>query len=408
MTKHITKTQEELIISEAQVTAQNYAPLPIVLSKGEDIYVWDTDQKRYTDMMSAYSAVSFGHAHPRLIKRLSEQAKKLSLVSRAFHHDLLGNFLKSLCQLTGLDIALPMNTGAEAVETAIKAARRWGYQHKQIPENKANIIVANNNFHGRTTTIISFSSEPDYQKGFGPFTPGFTSIPFGNAEALRNSITPETCAFLVEPMQGEAGIIIPPAGWLKEVQMICKEHHILLILDEVQTGLGRTGKNFAFMHEIDKPDGVIIGKALGGGLLPVSAFVGTKELMNVFTPGSHGSTFGGNSLACAVGLEALALLQEEQLAEKSAVLGTYFIEQLHTIHSPIIRQIRGKGLWVGIDINPDYISAKQICIDLLKYGILTKDTHQTVIRLAPPLIITKDALDEVVSTFRHLILSYGL
>ena len=396
----------DLITAEKQVTAQNYAPLPVVLTKGEGVYVWDNHGTRYIDMMSAYSAVSFGHCHPRLVGTLTHQAQQLSVISRAFYSDKLAPFLTKLCHLSGMDAALPMNTGAEAVETAIKAARLWGYRQKKIPENQAHIIVADNNFHGRTTTIISFSTEPAYKKNFGPFTPGFTSIPFGDSAALEAAITPHTCAFLVEPIQGEAGIVLPPAGWLKTVQAICKKHRVLLLLDEVQSGLGRTGKAFAYMHEIDRPDGLMVGKALGGGLLPVSAFLGTREVMDLFTPGSHGSTFGGNPLAAAVGLEALTVLEDEHLIENSAVLGEYLMTRLRAIHSPLIKTIRGKGLWIGIEIDPAYAKAHDVCLALLARGVLTKETHHTVLRLAPPLIITKAILDDVIATLTETLASF--
>lgn len=389
--------------AEAKVTARNYAPLPAVLVKGDGLYVWDVEGRRYIDMMSAYSAVSFGHCHPRLVNVLTQQAHQLCMTSRAFYNDKLGIFLAKLCQVSGMDAALPMNTGSEAVETAIKAARLWGYAKKNIPANQAEIMVAERNFHGRTTTIISFSTEPLYQKGFGPFTPGFVPVPFGDAAALERAITPNTCAFLVEPIQGEAGIIVPPEGWLASVQKICRKHGILLILDEVQSGLGRTGKTFAYMHEIERPDGLIVGKALGGGILPVSAFLGTREVMDGFTPGSHGSTFGGSPLAAAIGLEALSVLEEEGLIENSALQGRYLMEQLQTIKSPLIRAIRGRGLWIGIDIDPHYAKARDICLMLLSRGVLTKETHETVIRLAPPLTITKPVIDEVVSILGEIL-----
>lgn len=392
--------QAEIIAAEKKVTAQNYAPLPIVLTRSEGVYVWDTDGNHYIDMMSAYSAVSFGHQHPRLLQALITQAQQLTIVSRAFHTDRLGPFLTKLCSLAHMDSALPMNTGAEAVETAIKAARLWGYKKKNIAPNEAEIIVASNNFHGRTTTIVSFSSEKLYQEGFGPFTPGFRSVEFGNITALEAAITKNTCAFLVEPIQGEAGIILPPNGWLKKVQALCKKHNILLILDEVQSGLGRTGKYFAYMHEISAPDGLIVGKALGGGILPVSAFLSTHEVMDLFTPGMHGSTFGGNALASAVGIEALNVLVDEKLAENSATLGSYFLAQLQKIKSPLIKEVRGRGLWIGIEIDPRYTSAKDLCLSLLKHGILTKDTHEVVIRMAPPLTITKDILDQVITQIK--------
>jgi ornithine--oxo-acid transaminase len=400
-------TQYEIIEAEKPVTAQNYSPLPVVLTRGEGVYVWDTEGNQYTDMMSAYSAVSFGHQHPRITQALTTQAHRLTIVSRAFYTDRLGPFLTKLCSLAHMDAALPMNTGAEAVETAIKAARLWGYSKKKTNENQAEIIVAKNNFHGRTTTLISCSTEPLYRKGFGPFTPGFKAIEFGNARALEEAITPNTCAFLVEPIQGEGGIIVPPAGWLKEVQAICKKHNILLILDEVQSGLGRTGKTFAYMHDISPPDGLIVGKALGGGILPVSAFLAKHEVMDVFTTGTHGSTFGGNPLAAAVGLEALTVLEEEKLAQKSAVMGEYFMSELKKINSPLIKTVRGRGLWIGVEIDPHYTTAKHICLELLKRRILAKDTHEVVVRFAPPLTITKVQLDYVLTKFHEILQQEG-
>ena len=384
---------DEWISLEEQFGAHNYHPLPVVLTRGKGAWVWDDAGKKYLDMLSAYSAVSHGHAHPRLIKAMQQQAEKIAVASRAFYTDKLGIFLKQLCHLTGMEMALPMNTGAEAVETAIKAARRWGYQVKKIPKDKAEIIVAEGNFHGRTTTIVGFSSEEGYREGFGPFAPGFKMIPFGSAAAFEKAITPDTCAFLVEPIQGEAGIVIPPEGWLKEVSQICKRHNVLLILDEVQSGLGRTGKMFAFQHEGIQPDGLILGKALGGGLLPVSAFLSSRKIMELFTPGSHGSTFGGNPLAAAVGLEALNILVEEKLIEKSRELGAYLMEKLHKLKSPLITEIRGKGLWVGVVIDPQKASARAVCEKLMLKGVLAKETHQVVVRLAPPLVITREEID---------------
>src|SRR5712672_2458525 len=332
---------------EGRHSAHNYEPLPVVLARGQGAYVWDTSGRRYIDMRSAYSAVSHGHAHPRLVAALEAQARRLAVPSRAYYNDRLGPFLAELTRLTGLDAALPMNTGAEAVETAIKAARRWGYRVKGVPKDRAEIIVADGNFHGRTTTIISFSSETDYRDGFGPFTPGFRSVPFGDLAAVEQAITPETAAVLVEPIQGEAGIIVPPAGWLMGLRRFCNAHNVLLILDEVQSGLGRTGAWFAFEHEGILPDGLILGKALGGGVLPVSAFVGRRELMDVFTPGSHGSTCGGNPLAAAVGLEALHVIRDEGLVEKSRVLGAHMLERLRAIDSPALKAVRGRGLWAA-------------------------------------------------------------
>jgi ornithine--oxo-acid transaminase len=304
-----------------------------------------------------------------------------------------------------MDMALPMNTGAEAVETAIKAARLWGYQVKGIPENKAEIIVAANNFHGRTTTIISFSSDAEYKKNFGPYTPGFVTVPFGDAVALEKAITPKTCAFLVEPMQGEAGIIVPPQGWLKQVQAVCKKHNVLLILDEIQCGLGRTGKRFAFEHEIDKPDGLILGKALGGGIMPVSCFLAKDEVMSLFKPGSHGSTFGGNPLAAAIGLEAIKVLEDENLVRNSEILGKWLLEKLQSIHVKCIKEVRGKGLWIGVEIDANVVSARQLCLTLMEKGILSKETHHTVLRLAPPLVITKDEIEQAFETIRDVLVA---
>lgn len=388
---------------ENQYCAQNYHPLPVVLTKGEGVWVWDLEGKRYLDMMSAYSANSFGHCHPRLIKVLTEQAQRLCLVSRAFHAETLYPFLKKLCEFSELDQALPMNTGAEAVETAIKAARRWGYRHKKIPANQAEIIVAANNFHGRTVSIISFSSDETYKADFGPYTPGFKEIPFGDSEALKKAITPNTCAFLVEPIQGEAGIVIPPKGWLKQCEAICEENNVLLIVDEIQSGLGRTGKRFAFQHDNVKPDGIIVGKALGGGILPVSAFVARNEIMNVFNPGSHGSTFGGNALAARVGFEALLLLEEEDYISRSERLGKHLLEELQSIKHPAIANVRGKGLWVGVEINPDIASARALCEKMVEKGVLCKEAHDTVIRFAPPFVIELDEILLAVNTFKDVL-----
>lgn len=385
-----------IIELENQYGAQNYKPLPVVLSRGEGIFVWDVDGKKYFDMMSAYSAVSFGHCHPRLVQALTDQARRLALVSRAFHTDKLAPFLQKLCSLTKQDKAIPMNSGAEAVETAIKAARKWAYTVKKVSDDNAEIIVCKNNFHGRTSTIISMSTEPQYRYGFGPFMPGFKIIPFGDVSALEKVITPNTAAFLVEPIQGEGGIIVPPTGYLKQCEEICRQHNVLLICDEVQTGLGRTGKLLACDYEDVKPDGLILGKALGGGFLPVSAFLGKKGVMAVFTPGDHGSTFGGNPLAATVGTTALEILMEENLVARSYEHGEYLFKKLQQIKSPIIKDVRGKGLLIGIEIDKQKASAREICLELMNRGVLTKETHETVIRLAPPLIITKDQIDEVV------------
>ncbi|HEY8102168.1 MAG TPA: ornithine--oxo-acid transaminase [Burkholderiaceae bacterium] len=391
-----------LIELENRYCAQNYHPLPVILHKGNGVWLWDVDGKRYLDMMSAYSAVSFGHSHPKLVAALTSQAQQLAITSRAFHTDKLGPFLQLLCEMTGLPKGLPMNTGAEAVETAIKAARKWGHKVKGIPDNRAEIIVCRGNFAGRTTTLVGFSSEPQYRDGFGPFAPGFTSIPFGDASALEAAITPSTAAFLVEPIQGEGGIIVPPDGYLAACSDICKRHNILLICDEVQTGLGRTGRLLACDHEAVKPDGLILGKALGGGLLPVSAFLAREDVMSVFHPGDHGSTFGGNPLAAAVGAAALHLLQEEKLSERALTLGAHLMEGLRAIRHPAIRDVRGKGLLIGLELDPAWISARKFCEALMRNGILSKETHETVVRFAPPLIITEDEIDSALAVIRSV------
>lgn len=384
---------QDFIARENRVCPPTYFPLPVVLCKGKGSWLWDIKGKKYLDIMTAYSAVSFGHSNSRLLKTLNHQAKTLALTSRAFHTDQLAPFLEKACAISGFDMAIPMNTGAEAVETAVKVIRRWGYEVKGIPSNQAEIIVANNNFHGRTTTIISFSSEASYQRDFGPLTPGFKIVPFGNAKALEQAITPRTCAFLVEPIQGEAGIIVPPKGWLKEVREICTKNNVLLILDEVQSGLGRTGKMFAFQHENIQPDGLILGKALGGGLLPISLFLSRKEILSLMTPGSHGSTFGGNPLACAVAYESLCLIEEEHLVQRSADLGAYMMNHLQKIKSPLIKEVRGSGLWVGVEFHKHLISAREVCEIMCLKGVLSKDTHDTVVRFAPPLTITRKDID---------------
>ena len=388
---------------ETRYSAHNYEPLPVVLARGQGAHLWDISGRRYVDMMSAYSAASHGHAHPRILAALTTQAKRLAVPSRAYYNERLGPFLEELCTVTGLDAALPMNTGAEAVETAIKAARRWGYRVKGIARDRAEIIVAEGNFHGRTTTVISFSTEPDYRDGFGPFAPGFRAVPFGDLAAVERAITPETAAVLVEPIQGEAGIIVPPVGYLIGLRRICDAHNVLLILDEVQSGLGRTGAWFAFQHEGIQPDGLILGKALGGGVLPVSAFIARRELMDVFSPGSHGSTFGGNPLAAAVGLEALHVLRDEGLVEKSRVLGNHMLRRLRAIESPALKAVRGRGLWVGAEIDPKIASAREACERLLAKGVLSKETHQTVVRLAPPLVIAPEELDWALDRFTEVL-----
>jgi len=388
---------------ETRYGAHNYAPLPVVLARGEGAHLWDTAGRRYIDMMSAYSAASLGHSHPRIVAALTAQARRLAVPSRAYYNDRLGPFLAELCRLTGLDAVLPMNTGVEAVETAIKAARRWGYRVKGVPKDRAEIIVADGNFHGRTTTVISFSSEPDYRDGFGPFAPGFRRVAFGDIAALEHAMRPETVAVLIEPIQGEAGIIVPPAGWLGAVRRLCDAHQVLLILDEVQSGLGRTGAWFAFEHEGIRPDGLILGKALGGGVLPVSAFVARAEIMDVFTPGSHGSTFGGNPLAAAVGLEALHVIRDEGLVQRSRALGAHMLERLRAIKSPALKSVRGRGLWAGAEIDPRFASAREACERLLAKGVLSKETHHTVVRLAPPLVIARDDLDRALDCFEKVV-----
>lgn len=388
---------------EARYCAQNYKPLPVVLTRGEGVFVWDETGKKYLDMMSAYSAVSHGHANPRLVRLVQEQVAQLSVVSRAFYSDKLGPFLERICTLTGQDMALPMNTGAEAVETAIKAARKWAYTVKGVASNKAEIIACTGNFHGRTIAIVAMSDEPQYQDGFGPFPDGFRIVEYGDIDALRGAINENTAAFLVEPIQGEGGIIVPPKGYLKAAEQLCREHNVLLLADEIQTGLGRTGKLLACEHEDVRPDGLILGKALGGGILPVSMFLARRDVMQVFKPGDHGSTFGGNPLAAAVGLEALNILVEERLAERSAELGDYLLAELAAINSPLIRELRGRGLFVGIEIEPSLAGAREICVALMQRGLLSKETHSTVVRLAPPLIISKAEIDWAVAQIREVL-----
>ena len=398
-------TQKTWIAHEEQVVAHNYAPLDVVLSKGKGAKVWDMDGKEYLDFMSAYSAVNAGHGNRRLLSVFMEQASRLVITSRAFYNDQLEPFARALCDVTGLDMVLPMNTGAEAVETAIKAARKWGYQKKGVEAGKAEIIVSSGNFHGRTTTIVSFSDDLEAKAEYGPYTPGFKTVPFGDAQALRDAITPNTVAVLSEPMQGEGGIILPPKGWLKEVRDICTQNNVLLVVDEIQTGMGRTGKNFAFEHEIagEKPDMLLLAKALGGGLFPLSACVGKKDVMEVFTPGTHGSTWGGNPLACAIGKEAIAILVEDKLAERSDELGTYLVQQLEAINTSLITEIRGAGLWVGVDIDTSKVAAKAVAKALLEKGILCKETHEKTLRLAPPLIITKAEIDWAVDQIKDVL-----
>ena len=397
----------DMIALERQYGATNYDPLPVVLSRGEGVWLWDDQGRRFLDMLSAYSAVSFGYGHPRLIAAMTNQAKRLAVTSRAFYSDRLPPFLAKLCEVTGMDRALPMSTGAEGVETAIKCARKWGYVVKKIPDGQAKIIVCAGNFHGRTSTIVGFSSEAQYRDGFGPYSGGFIPVPFGDTAALETAITPHTAAFLVEPIQGEAGIIVPPEGYLTEVMRICRKHNVLMIVDEVQTGLGRTGKVLAIHHEGVKPDGIILGKALGGGLMPVSAFCARESVMGVFRPGDHGSTFGGNALGAAIGLESLNVLMDEKLSERAAAMGEYLLKRLKAISSPMIVDIRGKGLLIGLEIDTKRASARQFVETLLKHGVLSKDTHGTVARFAPPLIVDREQLDWGVERIRDALAEYG-
>ena len=397
----MTRTNE-LIELEEKYGAHNYHPLDVVIERAEGVWVYDVEGKCYLDCLASYSAVNQGHCHPKILEAMVEQAHKVTLTSRAFRNDQLPLLYKELHDLTGFDAALPMNSGAEAVETAIKAARKWGYKIKGISEGKAEIIVCANNFHGRTTTIVGFSSEVSYRDGFGPFTPGFKIIPFGDAHALKQAITPNTCAFLLEPIQGEAGILIPPKGFLKLAAEICRANRVLLICDEIQAGLGRTGKLFAFQHEDIRPDAVIIGKALSGGFYPVSAVLASKAMLGVFQPGQHGSTFGGNPLACAVARAALRVLVEEKLIERAAQLGSYFLEKLRAIPSPHIKEARGKGLWLGIELNKP---ARPFCEVLKEQGVLCKETHELVIRVAPPLVISRDEIDWAVERFAKILSS---
>lgn len=373
--------------------ATNYKPLDVVLTRGQGIWVWDVDGNRYMDCLSSYSAINQGHCHPRLVAVMQEQCAKLTLTSRAFRNDQLGLFYKELCDLTHSHMALPMNSGAEAVESVIKAVRKWGYREKKVPEGKAEVIVCENNFHGRTITIVGFSTEQQYRDGYAPFTPGFVIIPFGNAAALERAITPNTVAFLVEPIQGEAGIIVPPPGYLRDVRRICTQHGIAMITDEIQTGLGRTGKLLAEEHDGVEADLTVIGKALSGGFYPISAVLSNKEVLGVFQPGDHGSTFGGNPLACAVARMALKVLVEEGMIENAARMGDYLMKQLRALKSPHIKEVRGKGLLVGIELHPEAGGARRFCEALMAKGLLCKETHAHVIRIAPPLVIQKADID---------------
>ena len=383
--------------------ANNYEPIPVVITRAQGIWVWDPEGRKYLDCLSAYSAVNQGHRHPRIVNALIDQAGRLTLTSRAFYNDRLPLFLEKLTEITGLEAALPMNTGAEAVETGIKLARKWGYFKKKVERDMAEIIVCDQNFHGRTTTIVGFSSDEGTRNGFGPFTPGFIRIPFDDPEALERAISPNTVAFLVEPIQGEAGVRIPREGFLRRAREICTANNVLLMLDEIQTGLGRTGKMFAFMHEDARPDILLVGKALGGGMIPVSAALSSRDIMDVIKPGDHGSTFGGNPLACAVAMEALNVLVEEKLAERSADMGVYFLEELGKIRTEKVEEIRGKGLFIAIDIKEEYGSARSFCEKLKNLGVLAKDTHGQTIRFAPPLVITREGIDFIVERVKKVL-----
>ncbi|EJW18499.1 ornithine--oxo-acid transaminase [Paenibacillus alvei] len=394
------KRSEEIIQTAERFGARNYHPLPVVISKAEGIWVEDPEGRRYMDMLSAYSALNHGHRHPKLIEALVDQANQLTLCSRAFHSEPLSRLSEQLAAYTGKSKILPMNTGAEAVETALKAARRWAYRQKGVPHDQANIIVCEGNFHGRTITVTSFSSSEEYKDDFGPFTPGFTIIPYGDAEALEGAITANTAAFLVEPIQGENGIVMPPVGYLRKVREICTRHNVLFIADEIQTGFGRTGRRFACDWEQVVPDMYIMGKALGGGVLPISAVAADEPILSVFEPGSHGSTFGGNPLACAVASAALTVLEEEEMAERADRMGAYFQKKLTGISSSIVKEIRGRGLLIGMELTED---ARLYCEALMRLGLLCKETHGTVIRFAPPLVITEEQLDWAIERIRSVL-----
>lgn len=387
----------QLIALEDKLGARNYKPLDVVLSRGEGVWVWDVEGNKYLDCLAAYSAVNQGHCHPAIIKALTDQASKMTLTSRAFRNDQLALFYKELCEMTDSKMVLPMNSGAEAVETVIKAVRKWGYVNKGVAENQAEIITAANNFHGRTITIVGFSTEEAYQDGFGPFTPGFKSTPFGDLEAVKAAITPNTVAIMLEPIQGEGGIIIPPKDYLKGVRELCDENNIILVLDEIQTGLGRTGKMFASEHDGVAADMVLIGKALSGGVYPISAVLDRKDVLAVFNPGDHGSTYGGNPLACAVARAALKVLKDEKLIENAEKLGAYCLDKISNIQSPYVKDVRGRGLMIGIELTKDAGGARRFCEALMADGMLCKETHETIIRLAPPLVITKDECDWMIA-----------
>ena len=394
---------KDLIAIEEQYGAHNYHPLDVVIERAEGVWVYDVDGKRYLDCLSAYSAVNQGHVHPKILDALLEQAHKVTLTSRAFRNDQLPLLYKELSEMTGYEMSLPMNSGAEAVETALKLARKWAYRVKGVPRHQAEIITAAGNFHGRTISIVTFSSEPLYRDDFGPFTPGFVNVPYGDADAIEREITPNTAAVLLEPIQGEGGVIIPPVGYLKRVAEICKNNNVLLMLDEIQTGLGRTGKLFAAQHEDVRPDATIIGKALAGGFYPVSAVLADRDLLGLFKAGEHGSTFGGNPLAAAVARAALRVIREERLAERSRELGEYFVEQLAEIPSPHVKEVRGKGLLIGVELKPEAGGARRFCEAMQEKGILAKETHDNVIRFAPPLVIDKETIDWALPSIREVL-----
>ncbi len=393
---------QDYITLEEEYGAHNYHPLDVVITRGEGVWVYDVDGKKYLDCLSAYSALNQGHVHPKILNALLEQARKVTLTSRAFRNDQLPLLYKELSEMTGYEMSLPMNSGAEAVETAIKLARKWAYRVKGVPRHQAEIITAAGNFHGRTTTLVSFSTDPLYRDDFGPFTPGFVTVPYGDASAVEKVITKNTAAVLLEPIQGEAGVIMPPAGYLKKVSEICKKNNVLFIADEIQTGLARTGKLFASEHEDVRPDIMIIGKALGGGFYPISAILADKPILGLFTPGEHGSTFGGNPLAAAIARAALAVIREEKLAQRAEQLGTYFIEQLAEIPSPHVKEVRGKGLLIGVELKSSAGGARRFCEALQNKGILAKETHENVIRFAPPLVIEKNDIDWALPSIREV------
>ena len=396
------KTQDYIALEE-QYGAHNYHPLDVVIEKAEGVWVYDVDGKKYLDCLSAYSAVNQGHVHPEILNAMIEQAKRVTLTSRAFRNDQLPLFYKEFSDMTGYDMSLPMNSGAEAVETAVKLARKWAYTVRGVPRHQAEIIVASGNFHGRTTTIVSFSTEPSYRDDFGPFTPGFVVVTYGDADAIQKAINSNTAAVLLEPIQGEAGVIIPPKGYLKQVSEICKKNNVLLIADEIQTGLGRTGKLFASHHEDVRPDVVIVGKALSGGFYPISAVLADKPILGLFQPGEHGSTFGGNPLAAAIARASLRVIREEKLSERAHELGTYFVEQLAEIPSPLVKEVRGRGLLIGVELKPEAGGARRFCEALKSKGILAKETHDNVIRFAPPLVIDKPTIDWALPSIRDVL-----